>query len=112
MFLLIYVDDLLIIGNNLDMITEVKSALSKKFRTKDLQELKFYWESKQQDKRKDWVEPKEIHVRVYYRFGFIEIQALEGSSRAKCHTYYNRVLEWQGRRKKKSYLKILVHIRG
>lgn len=40
--ILIYVDDLLITGDNADMIVEAKQVLRKQFKLKDLGDLKFF----------------------------------------------------------------------
>lgn len=40
--LLVYVDDLIIVGNNLDEITHIKSDLNSRFRIKDLGDLKYF----------------------------------------------------------------------
>lgn len=39
---LVYVDDLLITGNNEEMITEAKDSLHQKFKLKDLAEIKYF----------------------------------------------------------------------
>ena len=41
-YLLIYVDDLLICGKNISLINKIKSLLSKRFKMKDMSEIKQY----------------------------------------------------------------------
>ena len=40
--LLVYVDDIVVTGNNLDEIVAVKAFLDQKFKIKDLRSLKFF----------------------------------------------------------------------
>jgi hypothetical protein len=43
-YVVLYVDDMLLVGNNMDVIKEVKSQLSSKFDMKDLSAANFIWE--------------------------------------------------------------------
>lgn len=44
--LVVYVDDIIMSGNNLDKIEALKKHLMKEFENKDLKGLNIYWESK------------------------------------------------------------------
>lgn len=42
MALLVYVDDIILVGNDLSMIIDFKAVIDKKFKIKDLGQLKYF----------------------------------------------------------------------
>ena len=45
-FLILYVDDILLIGNNTEFLDSIKGYLNKNFSVKDLSKLLIYWASR------------------------------------------------------------------
>jgi hypothetical protein len=56
-YVVLYVDDMLLVGNNMDVIKEVKSQISSKFDMKDLNDTNFILGM---EIKRDWVELKKI----------------------------------------------------
>ena len=49
--LIVYVDDIILIGDNFEEMEEIKRLMAIEFEVKDLRTLKFFWEWKSQEVR-------------------------------------------------------------
>ena len=64
MFLILYVDDILLIGNDIPMLETVKTSLKKSFPMKDLGEaayilgIRIY---RDRSKNTNWIKPRHVH---------------------------------------------------
>ena len=64
MFLVLYVDDILLIGNDIPMLEAVKTSLKKSFSMKDLGEaayilgIRIY---RDRSKKANWIMPRHVH---------------------------------------------------
>jgi hypothetical protein len=74
-YVVLYVDDMLLVGNNMDVIKEVKSQLSSKFDMKDLGDANFIlgMEIKRDcENRKLWLSHRKYVETILHRFNMHE----------------------------------------
>jgi hypothetical protein len=99
-YVVLYVDDMLLIGNNKEIIKEVKTQLSSKFDMKDLgaanfilgMEIKRDWEN-----MKLWLNQRKYVETILQRFNMQECKSSQGPYSCRCKVICRSVSQDIGR---------------